>query len=94
MEKTTAQKGKKKEAFDVNAWENIPDYDRPVLETFQPHDKAEYAGRDKTKLSKVISERLLLSIFSDETPFSRFGSLTFFQLLYQGNLLGKAPIGG
>lgn len=38
---------------DIYAWENIPDYDRPVLEKFEPHEHPEYQGREKTKLSKV-----------------------------------------
>lgn len=53
-EKLAAMKKTKKDDKDsIYDWENIPDYDRPVLETFEKHTPPEYAGRDKTKLSKV-----------------------------------------
>lgn len=38
---------------DLYAWENIPDYERPVLEKYEPSEHPEYQGREKTKLSKV-----------------------------------------
>lgn len=31
----------------------IPDYERPVLEKFEPHDKPIFEGREKSKFSKV-----------------------------------------
>lgn len=47
--------GKKAEKADYNEWENIPDYERPVLEKYEPNAPPEYGGREKTKLSKVMS---------------------------------------
>lgn len=53
-EKTAAAKKTKKEGDNsLYDWEKIPDYDRPVLEKFEKHEHPEYAGREKTKLSKV-----------------------------------------
>lgn len=50
----TAKKGKESNKDDdIYAWENIPDYERPVLEKFEPHEHPDYQGREKTKLTKV-----------------------------------------
>lgn len=53
-EKLAVKKTKKEEKYDYNEWENIPDYERPVLEKFEKHAPPEYGGREKTKLSKVF----------------------------------------
>lgn len=53
-EAKTIKKGKEaNKDEDIYAWENIPDYERPVLEKFEPHEHPDYQGREKTKLSKV-----------------------------------------
>ncbi|KAJ8923567.1 hypothetical protein NQ315_010146 [Exocentrus adspersus] len=51
-EKTTVKKTRKEEKASYNDWENIPDYERPVLEKYEKNAPPEYAGREKTKLSK------------------------------------------
>lgn len=44
-------------------WENIPDYDRPVLEKYEPGDHPDYKGREKTQLTKVRWSKNHLSVF-------------------------------
>lgn len=52
MEKAEKKaKEEKKESYDD--WENIPDYERPVLEKFEKHPPVDYKGREKTQLTKV-----------------------------------------
>lgn len=63
----------KKDDSSLYDWENIPDYDRPVLEKFEKHAPPEYAGRDKTKLSKVLIKAFVLS-----SIFSHFNIASFF----------------
>ncbi|KAJ8930896.1 hypothetical protein NQ314_016317 [Rhamnusium bicolor] len=53
-EKVSIKKGKKEEKIDYNEWENIPDYERPVLEKFEKHAPPEYAGREKNKVEQGI----------------------------------------
>lgn len=53
-EKIVEKKVKKEAKQDYYDWENIPDYERPVLEKFEKHAPPEYGGREKTKLSKVF----------------------------------------
>lgn len=49
--KKTGKKGSDKEkSYELP---EIPDYERPVLEKFEPHDPHVYEGREKTKLTKV-----------------------------------------
>ncbi|KAJ8977335.1 hypothetical protein NQ317_018617 [Molorchus minor] len=64
-EKQTATKTRKESNVSYNDWENIPDYERPVLEKFEKHPAPEFAGREKTKLTK---EKPSLAVEGKEKP--------------------------
>jgi hypothetical protein len=56
------KKGSKASKEDIEAWQNIPDYERPVLEKYEPNAPPDYAGREKTKLTKVRFEKAFANI--------------------------------
>jgi hypothetical protein len=77
------KKGSKASKEDIEAWQNIPDYERPVLEKYEPNAPPDYAGREKTKLTKdkpslpqiKTPEAPKIAVVKEKTPEPRKQSL-------------------